>query len=217
MARGTASHTDGDVRQRLLEAAGEEFARHGFENASVRAMCDRAEANVSAVKYHFGSKEELYSSVWRAAVERTTNYRSIPTYDPQTQTPEEALGEFIAWFVDLMLYRDVRFTPSLGHLLSHEMISPTPGGIDLFMEKCAGPMHGSLRQMVRAMIGQEVPEATMRRLCNHVVALCVHPHQSREIQNRVGVPVPKSKPALKKLADDITTFATAGIKAFAAP
>ena len=48
------------TKARLLEAAGEEFAEKGFELARVRAICERAGANLAAVNYHFGDKEQLY-------------------------------------------------------------------------------------------------------------------------------------------------------------
>src|SRR5689334_6495275 len=49
-----------DTKTRLLEAAGEEFAEKGFEGATVRSICARASANLAAVNYHFGDKEQLY-------------------------------------------------------------------------------------------------------------------------------------------------------------
>ncbi len=208
-----------DVRDRLLKAAGKEFAAKGFEPASVRAMCSAAGANVAAVKYYFGSKEGLYAAVWEAAVERTVSHKCMPEFDTRggdnLSDPEAALQAFVLWFVDLMLYQDVRATPSMGHLLSHEMLCPTPGGIDTFMNRCCKPIMSQLRQIIRAMVGPRASDRLVRQLATHVIGLCVHPHQSREIQTRVGVPLPRSKPTLRRLALDISRFATAGIKAFA--
>ena len=48
------------TKVRLIEAAGEEFAGKGFDSARVRKICDRAGANVAAINYHFGDKEQLY-------------------------------------------------------------------------------------------------------------------------------------------------------------
>ena len=55
------------TKSRLLEGAGEEFAEKGFELARVRAICDRAGANLAAINYHFGDKEHLYVEVLREA------------------------------------------------------------------------------------------------------------------------------------------------------
>ena len=40
-------------RERLLEAAGEIFAEHGFRNTTVREICKRADINLAAVNYYF--------------------------------------------------------------------------------------------------------------------------------------------------------------------
>jgi AcrR family transcriptional regulator len=48
------------VRERLLSAAQECFARHGYDSVSVRQLTTMAKANLGAITYHFGSKEALY-------------------------------------------------------------------------------------------------------------------------------------------------------------
>ncbi|MDW3220497.1 MAG: TetR family transcriptional regulator [Acidimicrobiales bacterium] len=53
------------VRRRLLEAAIIEFADHGFEGASTRAIAKRAGAHQPQINYHFESKDAL----WRAAMD----------------------------------------------------------------------------------------------------------------------------------------------------
>lgn len=55
----------GNTRQRLLEVAGELFAEHGLEGTSVRAIAEKAGANIAAVNYHYGSKEKLYYEALR--------------------------------------------------------------------------------------------------------------------------------------------------------
>ncbi len=53
------------TRLSLLEAAIHEFAAHGFEGASTRAIATRAGTHQPQINYHFDSKEAL----WRAAID----------------------------------------------------------------------------------------------------------------------------------------------------
>ncbi len=51
------------TKVRVLDAAEALFMEHGFEATSLRAITAAAEANLAAVNYHFGSKEELFQAV----------------------------------------------------------------------------------------------------------------------------------------------------------
>jgi len=55
-----------DTRDRLVDAALEVFARHGFEGATTREIARRAGVALAALPYHFNTKEEL----WKAAADR---------------------------------------------------------------------------------------------------------------------------------------------------
>lgn len=52
-----------NTRHRILEAATELFAEHGFDNVSLRQITRAADANLAAVNYHFGSKHNLTAEV----------------------------------------------------------------------------------------------------------------------------------------------------------
>ncbi|WP_029458496.1 TetR/AcrR family transcriptional regulator [Solidesulfovibrio alcoholivorans] len=51
------------VRERILEAAAEEFGRAGFSGAKVDAIARRAGVNKAGLYYHVGNKEKLYETV----------------------------------------------------------------------------------------------------------------------------------------------------------
>jgi AcrR family transcriptional regulator len=61
--------TKDPVRQRILAAARELFAQHGYEGTSVRDITARAKANLAAITYHFGSKEALFHAVISSVAE----------------------------------------------------------------------------------------------------------------------------------------------------
>lgn len=60
---GPAAASFDSTKIRILDAAETLFAAHGFDGTSVRAICAAAGANVAAVHYHFGGKEEVIEAV----------------------------------------------------------------------------------------------------------------------------------------------------------
>ena len=51
------------TKNKILDAAENLFAIQGFNGTSLREITSRAEVNLAAVNYHFGSKKELIKSV----------------------------------------------------------------------------------------------------------------------------------------------------------
>jgi TetR/AcrR family transcriptional regulator, regulator of cefoperazone and chloramphenicol sensitivity len=51
------------MRNKLLEAAIDVFAKHGFGGASTRMLARAAGVNLQAIPYYFGGKEGLYLAV----------------------------------------------------------------------------------------------------------------------------------------------------------
>ncbi len=62
MARHAQAKRDGtlETRERILAAARELFARHGYRGTTVRMIADRARLTDPAVYYYFPTKRDLY-------------------------------------------------------------------------------------------------------------------------------------------------------------
>lgn len=56
------------TKRDIVVAAGELFAEHGLEGASVRTIAKKAGVHIAAINYHFGSKENLYLETLRYVV-----------------------------------------------------------------------------------------------------------------------------------------------------
>lgn len=56
-------HSSKDTKERILNVAERLFAEHGFAGTSLRNIIGEAQVNLSAVNYHYGSKEELFRAV----------------------------------------------------------------------------------------------------------------------------------------------------------
>ena len=52
-----------ETKERILDTAEQLFMEHGYEATSLRAITAAAGANLAAVNYHFGTKEELFQAV----------------------------------------------------------------------------------------------------------------------------------------------------------
>ena len=57
------STTSTDTKEQILNVAERLFAENGFAGTSLRSVIREAEVNLSAVNYHFGSKEGLFSAI----------------------------------------------------------------------------------------------------------------------------------------------------------
>lgn len=75
-----------DTADRLLEAAIELLVEHGPASTTLRAITDRAGANVAAVGYHFGSKDALVSQAYAAILTEVTHSQ----LDRLAALPEDA-------------------------------------------------------------------------------------------------------------------------------
>ena len=97
-----ASITDQETRQRLLDAAARLFAERGFNKVSVREICKEAGANVAAVKYHFGDKEQLYKAALKNAFRCRVDQMPAPNWPAGTPAATK-LREFIRVMVNNMI------------------------------------------------------------------------------------------------------------------
>ncbi|CAB3698440.1 TetR/AcrR family transcriptional regulator [Paraburkholderia rhynchosiae] len=75
MAGRTTSRHAGDTKSRILDAAEALFIDCGYEAMSLRQITSRAEVNLAAVNYHFGSKESLIHSMLSRRLDRLNQER----------------------------------------------------------------------------------------------------------------------------------------------
>jgi AcrR family transcriptional regulator len=69
IARDTFNKLDEGKKSKILDAAVDEFARHGFRQASVNRMVERIGIAKGSLFQYFGSKEGLFKVIFDYAVE----------------------------------------------------------------------------------------------------------------------------------------------------
>ncbi len=91
--------TQFSTKDRILGAAEELFAQHGFSGTSLRQVTSRADVNIAAVNYHFGSKENLVNEVFRRRMDVMSAERLSRLADARKQHPGQ-LEPVLAAFVE---------------------------------------------------------------------------------------------------------------------
>jgi len=87
------------TKDRILGAAEELFAQHGFAGTSLRQVTSHADVNIAAVNYHFGSKENLVNEVFRRRMDEMTAARLDQLAQAHRQHPGD-LAAVLAAFVE---------------------------------------------------------------------------------------------------------------------
>lgn len=205
-----ASPRSSDTRRRLLEAAGEVFAEHGFRVATIQEICRRADANIAAVNYHFTDKEQLYRAVLRYAEEECGG--DHPRELGPGATAEERLHAHVEWFL-LHLLDDGR--PAWhGRLLAREMIEPT-AALDELVEGHIRESNVRLLGIVRDLMGPRASEAQVRTCAFSITGQCLFYHHCEPVITRLHPEVLIDREQVPALAEHITHFSLAGLRAVA--
>jgi AcrR family transcriptional regulator len=129
MANRIPSRSTGDTKARILDAAEDIFIECGFEAMSLRQITSRADVNLAAVNYHFGSKEALIHAMLarrldKLNVERLKLLERFDSLLGDRLTCEHVLG---AMFIPaLRLSRDPRAGgPAFLRLLGRAYTDPS--------------------------------------------------------------------------------------------
>ena len=87
--------------ERILDAAEELFARHGYDGVTMRQIASKAEVDVALANYHFGKKEELFHAVFnrRAEILSATRRKVLMESQKQSGKGKQTLEQIIEAFL----------------------------------------------------------------------------------------------------------------------
>lgn len=206
------SRSDDGTRERLIRAAAEVFAEEGFRRATVRAICERAGANVAAVNYHFRDKRGLYAEVIRHAREDLDARYPLLVGDLDA----DDVSRRIRLFVSSLLARlfDGGGAGCHVRLMAHEMLEPT-GELDTVVELGIRPRFEWLCGVVREGAPAPLDDQSVRWIAMSIVAQCLNLFHSRSIIERLLPELAFTERGLAEMADHITEFSVAAIRGYA--
>ncbi|MCX5817271.1 MAG: CerR family C-terminal domain-containing protein [Proteobacteria bacterium] len=231
-----------NTRTKILEKAGEVFTECGFQNATIREICRRANVNIAAINYHFRDKDNLYLATlryWRSV--------AFEKYPPdlgikEADTPEERLRAFVHSFVFRILEEGP--TSWFGKLVAREYVQPTKA-LDVLVEETIRPGFTLLASIVRGLLEKQANKSnppqspsvskrgeggfepfnggaaefpsdeTVQFCCASIVSQFLYFLYARPIIKRLFNKDFFETEEIKKIADHITLFSLHAIKAIA--
>ncbi len=205
----TRTADQSDTRSRLLEAAGQTFAEHGYRATTVREICRRARANIAALHYHFGGKKEMYEAVLADTAQQALEKYPIGGGVSADAPAPERLEAFVRNYMERLL--DEGRPAWFGQLFAREMFEPTPA-LDKLASGFARPQLERLRGIVSDLLGPGASPALVRRCAMSVVGQCLFYKHARPMLERL-IPEQGLGPADRaELARHITAFSLGAIR-----
>ncbi|AOB29802.1 hypothetical protein AKI39_02525 [Bordetella sp. H567] len=117
------ARADGEAtRANIIEAAGRLFAERGYAETTSKAICERAQTNIAAVNYHFGSRDELYLTLLREVHKRVMSMRFLREIAGSPMSAEDKLGVFLEGLISAI----VDSTSWHTRLWAREILTPSP-------------------------------------------------------------------------------------------
>lgn len=197
-----------DPRDRILRAAGQEFAEHGYEAATIRDICLEAGVNVAAVNYYFGDKQRLYIESVKHAHEARVKQVPLPEWPPGKPAAER-LHDFVANMLERML--GCGQPPWQLRLMMREVLHPTDACREL-VEDYIRPHFAVLVSILDELAGGALSQPELRRVALSITGQCFLYRAAGDV---VGMLVPADElstlhtPA--QLADHVTRYALAAL------
>jgi len=211
MERTGADPTRTETRQRLLEAAGEVFAARGFRAATVREICQRAQANLAAVNYHFGDKERLYT-----AVLQYTFHCAEPLPLDLGLSGEASVEERLRAFIRSHLFSLFAEGRPAWHrkLIAREMAEPTQA-LETVVDQTIRPEAELLMAIVRDVLGPDAHPQRVWQCASSIIGQCLFYYHTRPVITWLDPKQTFTPEALAQLVDHITHFSLAALRQFA--
>lgn len=94
VAKSTRPFRDAEMtQQQILDAAEQEFSRHGLNGARMSAIASRAKVTTATLHYYFENKESLYRAVLQRPVDEVQT--KLGQLNLEGLSPEEALKQIV--------------------------------------------------------------------------------------------------------------------------
>ncbi|HCB3268538.1 TPA: CerR family C-terminal domain-containing protein [Citrobacter amalonaticus] len=162
--------SDGEAtRTRILEAAGELFARMGYAETPNKTIAALAQVDLASINYHFGNRSGLYQAVLAASYGQVLGLAHLKQLVDSELAPASKLRLLIGQLVALATQEPQAWQL---RVLAREILTPTSHLQTLFQNE-ARPKVALLRRMLGEITQIPPDDPALTRCLLNVVAPCL--------------------------------------------
>ncbi len=200
------------TREKILDTAERLFAEKGFDGVSVREITSRAGCNVASVSYYFGSKKELYLTVFRERLAKRAKKVQASFWNqlrnPTNPSSEEIIRALARAFLKSPFSERERV---LHHKLIAREVSRPSEAFEIFHSEVVAPFFDALLKLLKKHIKDTTSKEEQVLYVLSIIAQVMHFNLSRNMITSVtGKKLDDS--FLDRLIEHIVRFSLYGIK-----
>ena len=198
-----------NTKERILHAAEDLFAQHGFAGTSLRQVTSRADVNIAAVNYHFGSKENLVHEVFKHRMDEMSEQRLASLAAAVEKDPADLEAILLAFIQPALALTLDRHGASFVRVLARAYAEKNDGLRNFLSENYGQVLREFAKSIARCLPGLSKEELYWRM--DFVAgALTYAMADFGLIKRQPGV---SEKTHCEKAAQHLIKFAQAGLKA----
>lgn len=130
---------------KIIQTAGQLFADRGYADMTCKEICEAAQANGTAINYHFGSREGLYMAV----LHEMHNYLATPEAVIKLENSDLSPREKLSYIVDRLVATIFAGDSWQTRLWAREIVSPSSLTMELLEDQ-----EVTLVSMMKKILGE---------------------------------------------------------------
>jgi len=210
VAKNIEKSQDDSTRNRLLLAAGEVFALHGFHRATIQTICEKAGANIAAVNYYFASKENLYLETLKFGRRLSRHFLPEDVDHLASGDPLVALRSFVRSSLESLL--DESRPEWYFRMLSLEQFEPSPA-LERYIHDVIEPWRNRLVAVIELLGERKLSPSELNLVVSSIAGQCQYYLRCRAVVLKMRGTGCYCASDIDEIADHITTFSLGGIRA----
>ena len=198
-----------NTKERILHAAEDLFAQHGFAGTSLRQVTSRADVNIAAVNYHFGSKENLVHEVFKHRMDEMSEKRLSQLSKVLEKDPKDLESILLAFIQPALALTLDRHGGSFVRVLARAYAEKNEG-LRNFLSENYGQVLRAFAQAIAHCLPNLSKEELYWRMDFMAGSLTYAMADFGLIKRQTGI---SEKIHSEKAAQQLIKFAQAGLKA----